>query len=137
MRDTIVSFYTILHTNIKIFFNLESSTLSTQHLLRLKLETNQTEMQAVHKIQDIDIKLNFEAAFSVKSYDTKNSDEHRKEQFANLQHFYDNKLPLYNFQWQVKNILKKYIYEGELYYLVRFLNTNMNATKHNYEYPLE
>ncbi len=107
--------------------------MSSQHLLRLKLETD----QAVHKIQDIDIELNFEAAFSVKSYDTKNSDEHQKEQFANLQHFYDNKLPLSNFQWQVKNILKKYIYEGELYYLVRFLNTNMNATKHNYEYHLE
>jgi hypothetical protein len=94
-------------------------------------------MQAVHKILDDDTISNFEAALTVKTYDTNNSDDHRKEQFANLQHFYDNKLPLNNFQWQVKNILKKCKYEGQIYYLVRFLNTNMNATKHNYEYPLE
>jgi hypothetical protein len=94
-------------------------------------------MQAVHKIQDDDTISNFEAALTVKTYDTNNSDDHRKEQFAYLQHFYDNKLPLNNFQWEVKNILKKCKYESQIYYLVRFLNTNMNATKHNYEYPLE
>jgi hypothetical protein len=88
-------------------------------------------MQAVHRIHDDDTTSNFEVAITVKSYDTTNSDDHRKEQFAN------NKLPLNNFQWHVKNILKKQKYEGEIYYLVRFLNTNMNATTHNYEYPLE
>jgi hypothetical protein len=94
-------------------------------------------MQAVHRIHDDDTTSNFEVAITVKSYDTTNSDDHRKEQFANLQHYYNNKLPLNNFQWHVKNILKKQKYEGEIYYLVRFLNTNMNATTHNYEYPLE
>ena len=94
-------------------------------------------MQAVHRIHDDDTTSNFEAAITVKTYDTKNSDDHRKDQFSNLQHFYDNKLPLNNFQWQVKNILNKKKYEGEIYYLVRFLNTNMNATTHHYEYPLE
>jgi hypothetical protein len=71
-------------------------------------------MQAVHRIHDDDTTSNFEVAITVKSYDTTNSDDHRKEQFANLQHYYNSKLPL-----------------------VRFLNTNMNATTHNYEYPLE
>jgi hypothetical protein len=69
-------------------------------------------MQAVHRIHDDDTTSNFEAAITFKSYDTTNSDDHRKEQFANLQHYYNNKLPLNNFQWYVKNILKKQKYEG-------------------------
>ena len=87
-------------------------------------------MQAVHRIHDDDTTSNFEAAITVKTYDTKHSDDHRKEQFSNLQHFYDNKLPLNNFQWQVKNILKKKKYEGEIYYLVRFLKQHIIMNIH-------
>jgi hypothetical protein len=57
----------------------------------------------------------------VKTYNTKDSDDHRKEQFANLKYFHDQKLPLSNFQWHVKNILKKFKLDGELNYLVRYL----------------
>jgi hypothetical protein len=55
-------------------------------------------MQAVHRIHDDDTPSNFEVAITVKSYDTTNSDDHRKEHIANLQHYYNNKLPLNNFQ---------------------------------------
>ena len=103
----------------------------------MRLDSNQTIMKAVQKIQENDTCSTFETALTVKTYNTKEDDEHRKEQFTNLQYFHDEKLPLSNFHWHVKNILKKFILDGELYYLVRYLNTNMNATKHNYEYPLE
>ncbi len=106
-------------------------------MLRFRIKTNETVMKAVHRIHDDDTTSNFEVAITVKSYDTTNSDDHRKEQFANFQHYYNNKFPLNNFQWHGKNILKKQKNEGEIYYLVRILNTNMNATTHNYEYPLE
>jgi hypothetical protein len=58
-------------------------------------------MQAVHRIHDDVTTSNFEVAITVKSYDTTNSDDHRKELFANLQHHYNNTLPLNNFQWQM------------------------------------
>lgn len=103
----------------------------------MRLDSNQTIMKAVQKIQENDTCSSFETALTVKTYNTKDTDEHRKEKFTNLQYFHDEKLPLSNFQCHVKNILKKFILDGELYYLVRYLNTNMNATKHNYEYPLE
>ncbi len=58
-------------------------------------------MHAVHRIHDDVTTSNFEGAITVKSYDTTNSDDHCKEQFANLQHHYNNTLPLINFQWQM------------------------------------
>jgi hypothetical protein len=103
----------------------------------MRLDSNQTIIKAVQKIQENDTCSTFITSLTVKTYNTKDSDEHWKEQFANLQYFHDEKLPLSNFQWQVKNKLKIFIHDGELYYLERYLYTNMNATKHNYEYPLE
>jgi hypothetical protein len=90
----------------------------------MRLGSNQTLMKAVQKIQENDTCSTFETALTVKTYNTKDSDEHRKEQFTNLQYFHDEKLPLSNFQWHFKNILKKFILDGELHYLVRYLNTN-------------
>ena len=111
--------------------------LSTDAIMRIRIESQQTMVKAFHNIQANDTCSNYEYNHSVRTYNTKDSVEHRKEQFAGLQKFYDNNLPLDTFNWHVKNILMKYIFEGELYYLVRYLNTNMNAAKHNYEYPLE
>jgi hypothetical protein len=120
-----------------LFKILELSSLTTVEILKMKYDTNQTIMKAVQKIQEDDTCSTFETALTVKTYNTKDCDEHRKEKFANLQYFHDEKLPLSNFQWHVKHILKKYILDGELYYLVRYFNTNMNDSKHNYECPLE
>ena len=48
-------------------------------------------MKAVKKIQENDTCLSFETALTVKTYNTKDSDDHRKEQFANLKYFHDQK----------------------------------------------
>jgi hypothetical protein len=45
-------------------------------------------MKAVQKIQENDTYSSFETALTVKTYNTKD-DEHRKEQFTNLQYFHD------------------------------------------------
>ena len=50
----------------------------------MRLDSNQTIMKAVQKIQENDTCSSFETALTVKTYNTKDSDEHRKEQFANL-----------------------------------------------------
>ncbi len=47
----------------------------------MRLESNQTIMKAVQKIQENDTCSTFETALIVKTYNTKDSDEHRKEQF--------------------------------------------------------
>ena len=66
------------------------------------------------------------------------SDFNRNVQFKRLQVHLENNIPLNNFNWQVSHLLEKYYSEnGELFYLTRFLNTNMNAREHNLEYPLE
>jgi hypothetical protein len=69
-------------------------------------------MKAVKKIQENDTCLSFETALTVKTYNTKDSDDHRKEQFANLKYFHDQKLPLSIFNGTLKNILKKFILDG-------------------------
>jgi len=53
----------------------------------MRLDSNQTIMKAVQKIQENDTCSTFETALTVKTYNTKDSDEHRKEQFTNLQFF--------------------------------------------------
>ncbi len=69
---------------IRFYFRISNPT--QKDILRYRIETNQTVMQAVQRIHDDDTTSNFESAITVKSYDTTNSDDHRKEQFANLQH---------------------------------------------------
>ena len=66
-----------------------------------------------------------------------NSHVHRNDQFKQLQLYHDRGISMDKFNWHVKNLLLKCIIRGELFYLVRYLNTNMNAVNQNYEYPLQ
>lgn len=69
--------------------------------MRIRIDSQQTMIKMFDKMQPNDTCSNIEYDHSVKTYDSKDSDEHRKEQFAGLQKYY----------WHVKNILMKYIFE--------------------------
>ncbi len=68
----------------------------------MRLDSNQTIMKAVQKIQENDTCSSFETALTVKTYNTKDTDEHRKEQFRNLQYFHVEK-----YLFQIFNVTLK------------------------------
>ena len=66
------------------------------------------------------------------------SEINRNVQFKRMQVHLDNQIPLNHFNWHVTHLLEKYFSsDGQLFYLTRFLNTNVNAPEYNMEYPLE